>query len=111
MTDNELELLQAIEQNTRVIAQLLSLSVGRDVGDPIRTVLDTEQKRIAYSICDGETSAREIARVVGISHPTVGRWWLEWKNLGLVEMHGKRAKAILDLELLGLIGVLSDDAL
>ena len=111
MTDNELELLRAIEQNTRVIAHLLSLSVARDVGERIKTVLDTEQKRIAYSICDGETSAREVARVVGISHPTVGKWWLEWKDLGLVEMHGKRAKAILDLELFGLIGVLSNDSL
>ena len=111
MTDIERELLERIERNTKVIAQLLSLSVGRDVADKIKAVLDTEQKRIVYSISDGETSAREIARTVGTTHSTVGKWWTDWKKLGLVEMEGNRAKAILDLELFGLTGELSDDSL
>ena len=61
MTDNDRELLEAIERNTRAIAQLLSRSVASKVLDRIKTILDTDQKLNTYALSDGDRSARELA--------------------------------------------------
>lgn len=95
------ELLAQIAANTRAISQLLALSLPKGFTNRLMLTFETEAKRSAYLASDGERSAREVARLAGTTHPTVGRWWDEWKAKGLViEGEGGRAIAAYDLSLL-----------
>lgn len=97
--------LREIAENTRAIAQLLALSVGREVRDKLGAVLDTDSKRAAYVASDGQRSAREVGRLADSTHPTIRRWWNEWTELGLAEEDSSgRVRAVLDLRLFALSG-------
>ena len=103
------ELLEQIERNTRLIAQLLAVTAGRDLMINLRAVLDTAEKEKAYALSDGERSAREVAKQAGTTHSTVGRWWREWREKGLVvERDGGRAESLIDIDMLGPLGHLTD---
>ena len=95
------ELFERIERNTRLIAQLLAVTAGRDLITNLRAVLDTPEKEQAYASSDGERSASEVAKQSGTTHKTIGRWWREWQKRGLaVERAEGRAEALLDLDML-----------
>ena len=95
--------LQRIEANTAVIAQLLAVSLPRGFVSRLYSVLDSDVKRQVYILSTGARSAREVARLAETSHPTVGRWWADWLERGLVEDPGDgRMKASFNLALIGL---------
>ena len=110
MSDLEGDLVEEIARNTRTIAQLLALSVASEqVTAKLAGILDTRQRREAYSASDGQRSAREVARIAGTTHPTVARWWEDWAGKGLAVDGGQgRMRATLDLELFGLVGGLTE---
>jgi DNA-binding MarR family transcriptional regulator len=68
--------------------------------DTLETLLKTDIEKIIYQNSDGRTS-REIAQLVGTSHPTVIRHWKRWSVYGIVEevrsRGGSRYKRVFSL--------------
>lgn len=107
--DAQTDLLTEIARNTREIARLLAVALPRGFTAKLDRTFDSSQKRDAYSASDGFRSAREVARLADTTHPTVGRWWTEWLDKGLVEeCDGGRMRALFDLSLLTLADRLED---
>lgn len=67
------------------IRALMQISVKDEI-QRIKDEAFTDAKQVeAYRLLDGRPSLREIARKVGVSHPTIGRWVDAWRALGLVD--------------------------
>ena len=68
--------------------------------------LDTDDKKIAYQLSNGERSRRDISTFVSVSHSSIYRWWNEWFELGLVEQTekygGGRYKRLISLTRMGI---------
>lgn len=81
---NERELNRVVELLEDIRA-LMHISAKEKI-DQIRAQAFDDPKQIeAYKLLDGTTSLRKIARKVGVTHPTVGRWLEGWRTLGLVD--------------------------
>ena len=99
--NNDRELLEKIERNTRLAAQLLAVTAGRGLTATLQAVLDTPEKERAYALSDGETSAREVGRQVGTTHGTIGRWWDDWLQKGLaVKRDEGRVESLVDIDMI-----------
>jgi hypothetical protein len=46
-------------------------------------LLRDEKERRAYDLTDGARTTRDIGDVVGVSGPTISRWWSRWTALGI----------------------------
>ncbi len=68
----------------------------------IPTILDSEEKRLAYESTDGEKGVRDIKTIVNVGQGTISRWWNEWYSLGILERIGARYKKIISLKELGM---------
>ena len=70
------------------------------------SALDTEEKKIAYNMSNGENTSRDIAKVISLAYSTVTDWWQDWYRLGIAEavsvQRGKRAKKLFELEDFGI---------
>ena len=86
MTDRGVmeELIQriatALEEQARW-QRLIGLQVGREV---LIGALTSERLGLAYSLCDGDHTLRQIASEVGVSLGTVSNWTRKWRDLGVV---------------------------
>ena len=47
--------------------------------------LTTSIELLTYETSDGTRGARDVARIAGISHPTVLSYWKKWAKIGIVE--------------------------
>ncbi len=52
--------------------------------------LDSDIKKLAYELTDGEKSRYDIAKELNISDGAVRSWWEVWYNLGILQPSGKR---------------------
>lgn len=79
-----------------------ALSVG-EVRAVVEQVLDTQQLREAFELCDGDRTLREIATEVGAGVATLSRWTNRWRQLGIAfeNQHG-RIQHLISLGALGL---------
>ena len=68
--------------------------------------LDTDEKRIAYQLSDGENSTAQIASVIPVSQMTISNWWRNWLELGIVKQTekygGRRRKRLISLAEMGI---------
>jgi hypothetical protein len=75
----------------------------------LRTILskelDSETKKLAYEMTNGEKSRRDIATALGVSDDNVQNWWGKWYELAIVkpskEFKG-RPQHIVSLEEVGI---------
>lgn len=65
--------------------RLIGLRVGPEV---LIGALSSDQLRLAYSLCDGDHTLREIASEVGVSLGTVSNWTRKWRDRGVVYENG-----------------------
>jgi transposase-like protein len=80
-----IELLQAIADNTREIADLLEIAYGAELKRRLAPVLSDRKRTEVYSLSTGELSTRQIAQRVGVSDKTVRDWWRDWAAAGLMK--------------------------
>ena len=70
------------------------------------TVLNTDEKRLAYHMTDGINTARAIAKVIPFNHTTVTDWWKDWYMwkiaVPIPVQRGDRGKKVFDLEDFGI---------
>ena len=94
------------EENLDEILMWLRFMNIPKVYNILETNLDTDEKKIAYNMSDGENTTRDIAKVITPTHTTIARWWKDWYRLGIAEaigvQRGKRAKRLFDLEDFGI---------
>lgn len=68
--------------------------------------LNTDNKRVAYQLSDGDNSRKYIAGKVGVSDQTISNWWKEWFEFGLTEQTekygGGRYKRLISLTKMGI---------
>ena len=84
--------------------------IGGQLTDAVRLEmlehLNTDEKKIAYQLSDGERNSRDIAEIVGVSHMTIRQWWNKWFELDFIEQtekYGKgRYKRLISLSKMGI---------
>ena len=68
--------------------------------------LDTDEKKIAYQLSDGEKSTRDISKKAGVHFTTIADWWRSWFKLELMEQTekygGSRYKRFISLTKMGI---------
>ncbi|MCW4050099.1 MAG: hypothetical protein NWE89_10235 [Candidatus Bathyarchaeota archaeon] len=100
---NEEEIIEVL----REILKWIRFSGLENVRNELRRVLDTDKKRLVYSLSDGQKTSREIAKVSGVSDFTVRNWWSEWFTNCIVDPKrvrgGTRYVKSFNLEKFGLI--------
>lgn len=98
--DDRNEILAELREQTK----WLRLLGFRSLRPLITEVLTSERDRLVYELSDGLRTARDIAKVAGVTHPTVLRLWQEWRALGLCAESTKqpgRAEHLVALSKLG----------
>jgi hypothetical protein len=80
-----IQVLQAIADNTREIADLLEIAYGTELKRRLAPVLLDRKRTQVYTLSTGELSTRQIAERVGVSDKTVRDWWRDWAAAGLMK--------------------------
>jgi len=87
------------------IILLLKMANIASAQEYFSNILDTEQKKLAYQMSDGENTIENIMIATGIrSSNTISNWWAEWLAKGIVlesESRAGRKQKIFDLLELG----------
>lgn len=71
----------------------------------IRQLLETDEEKMIYEQSNGHKSARDVAKLVGISKTTVTNYWKKWSKVGIVidsEKYPGRMKRIVSLDEVGI---------
>ena len=97
------------DEEVRLLTEILKwtkFASMKGVRDVLKSVLDTDQKKIAYQLSDGSRGMVEIGKAAGISSTaTMSRYWSSWSKLALGDFvsvkGGDRFKRAFDLEELG----------
>ena len=68
--------------------------------------LNTDEKKIAYQLSDGERSTRDISKKAGVHFSTIADWWKSWFKLELMvqteKYRGSRYKKLASLIIMGI---------
>jgi hypothetical protein len=71
----------------------------------VTTVVKSDRDKVVYEQSNGERTARDVAKIARVTHPTVLRLWQDWLSLGICiesRRHPGRAAHVLPLSKLGL---------
>ncbi len=97
--DDELKVLKEI-------LKWIKFAGMRELKGVLTTLLDTNQKRLIYTLSDGTNGTEAIGREAGCSSETVRKYWKTWLRIGLGEnvkvRGGSRFKRSFDLEDFGI---------
>lgn len=59
---------------------------AQELKNVLRSLLDTEQKRLIYHLSNGERGREEIAKIVmTVKGGTIRQYWLSWFRKGIME--------------------------
>jgi len=104
MTPNEITLKDVAERLDELVAWQRFESLPK-----LRTILlkelDSDNKKLAYEMTDGEKSRRDIASALGVSDDNIQNWWQRWYELAVVRPSKKfkgRPQHIVSLEDVGI---------
>ena len=68
--------------------------------------LDTDEKKIAYQLSDGDRSTRNISKQADVHFSTIAKWWNTWYKLDIMEQtekyRGSRFKRLISLTKMGI---------
>ena len=102
---NEEDIKELIEVNKEIL-KWVKFSILGKVKEDLESILDNDNKKIAYDMSDGEKSSRIIARTVSLTHGTISKWWQLWYKIGIAEpiavQRGFRARKVFDLDEFGI---------
>ena len=91
----------------REILKWIKFAGMKAVKEVLNSALDTDQKKLAYQLSDGDSGMTEVCKATEIaSTSTISRYWKSWQKLGLGESisvkGGERFKRVFDLEDFGI---------
>lgn len=64
--------------------------------------LDSDEKKIAFEMANGVSTARLVAEAIGVSSMTIGNWWGAWFSVGIMVEHNGFYKKLFSLSDLGI---------
>ena len=105
MSEETRHILQRISSSLEEVTFWLRFQGLARLRETLTSELDTDAKRVAFELTDGEHSRREIAISTGVSDDNVQHWWERWYQLGLVTTSDRfkgRPKRIISLEDVGI---------
>jgi hypothetical protein len=94
-------ILNELREQTKWL-RLLGLGSVRPL---ITQVLTSDRDRLVYENTNGLRTAREVAKLAGVSHPTVLKLWQDWLALGICiesRTQSGRAEHLVPLSKLGI---------
>lgn len=95
------DIKELVKVNKDILKWIKFSNLGK-VKEILETVLDSDEKKIAYQMSDGITRSGAIADIITPHQTTIADWWRIWYKLGIAEAlsasGGKRARSIFDLE-------------
>ena len=103
--DPQVEILRELSITLRELTNWVKVLGRGKVKTTLEQVLDTEQKRLVYDLCDGEKSVKDIEKITGVNVRYVSEWSQEWERIGIVEqgdLRKGRRKKLFDLTVLGI---------
>lgn len=65
--------------------------------------LDTDEKKVAFEMADGVTTATAVAAKIGVTSTTIGNWWAAWFSVGIMAEHNDFYKKLFSLSDLGIL--------
>jgi len=91
----------------REILKWIRFTGMKGVKEQLEAALETDQKKSAYQLSDGNRTRADISEVSGASTGAISGYWKEWAILGLgekiaVQGGGDRFKRAFDLEDFGI---------
>jgi len=91
----------------REILKWIKVSSYKNVKDFLKSLLDTDTKKLIYQFSDGTNNTIEVVKKAKCSAQTVSDCWKLWKKIGIGETidvpGGKRFKRTFDLDDFGLL--------
>ena len=108
LNSNELDILGEIVASLRELNQWARLISFPAAKTTLETVLDTDEKRTVYHLCDGNRSAKEIATQSGVNIRYISEWGQAWEAIGILtqskvaNVKGRRQK-LFDLSDFGIV--------
>jgi len=95
---NEEKIIELLEEILKW-ERLQGIGAIREI---IPTLLDKDEKRLAYEHTDGEKTVRDLEKLVKKDKATISRWWNSWYSQGILVKKGNKYKNIISLSELGL---------
>lgn len=89
MTDQES--LNDLSKAVRDLSKWIKLAYREKIIGHFESILDTDEKRIAYEATDGIRSTREVGKLAGVDQKTISIWWRIWITQGIAEPGQHRA--------------------
>ncbi|MGA7195125.1 MAG: hypothetical protein WBW94_16000 [Anaerolineales bacterium] len=84
LNTNELDILSEIAKSLQEINQWVRLIGFPAAKTTLENVLDTDEKKIVYHLCDGNRGAKEIATQSGVNIRYVSEWGQAWEVIGIL---------------------------
>jgi predicted regulator of amino acid metabolism with ACT domain len=110
--DSQTEILREISITLRELTNWVEVLGRNKVKVTLEKVLDNEQKRLVYDLCDGEKSVKDIEKLTGVNVRYISEWSQEWERIGIVEqgdLRKGRRKKLFNLAVFG-IGTPNQDS-
>ena len=80
------DLKKIVKQNEIIISLLGRMAFGKEEVRNIVTYKKRNPEKYieGYNACDGKNSVSAIARIIGVSQPTVSVILAEWEDIGII---------------------------
>lgn len=81
---SDTEIFDEISESLREIklwARLIGFPAAKAT---LETVLNTDEKKVVYHLCDGNRNAKEIAALSGVNVRFVSEWGQAWEAIGIL---------------------------
>jgi len=103
--DTTIQRLESIDKTLRELLTWTRFANIPRLTEILERELDNDQKKLAYENSDGTNGQKEVSALSGAPISTIGKWWPNWFNLGLVtesETRKGRMKKVVSLEDVGI---------
>lgn len=101
-TDTNTQILQTLQE----LLKWTQIVAYKDVKLVLENHLDSDIKKIIYSLSDGNKTQDDIIAIGKVSAGSVSKYWIEWSKIGLGDLipvrRGKRFRRAFELEYFGI---------
>jgi hypothetical protein len=84
LNTNDLDVLSEIAESLRELNQWARLIGFPAAKKTLETLLDSDEKKIVYHLCDGNRGAKEISVLSGVNIRYVSEWGQSWEAIGIL---------------------------
>jgi hypothetical protein len=90
-----LEKIQRDIEEIKSTMKLFILQSRKEIAQELNKEMNSPQKKLAYTLTDGNHGAYDIAQTIKVSITTIHRWWRDWERSGLLTRTERNGKSVL----------------